>query len=536
MIKQLLATSLFVITSGVYAQHIDWEKSFGGKHSEYLFDAQPTADYGFILAGSSLSKKSGNKTEDNAGNLDYWVWKMDEGGDMDWQKSFGGSGIDMLYSVRNTRDGGFILGGTSNSEKSLQKKDSCRGKDDFWIIKLNAKGQEEWQKTIGGAGQEQLKVIVPTTDGGYLVGGSSASEVSELVKQGKPDPYGKWEKNRGNMDLWIIKLDAEGNVKWQKTLGGRYADVLESMEQTTDGGFIVGAYTNSPASHDKPEGGYGAGDYWLLKLDKDGNTQWQKVFGGEADDHLYVVKQLKDKGYLLGGSSASGTSGNKQKTNRKGTDIWLIRLDEAGDELWQETYNTGEADMLLSLHENNDGSLLLGGYTHSEVTAKAKSDRQDINDYIAIKTDAKGEEKWRRSIGSDGDDILRKMIETRDGGYIMAGTSNGKISRNRNSGKGGNDFWVVKLKDNDKKKDGEKRTMLEAMPNPVQQYTNVIVGYEFTSGTASVYDLSGRQLQSFPVTDRTIPVDLGPYPEGMYIIEVKTNAGTDSVKVLKAKK
>lgn len=535
MIKLILTITIPIISFSALSQDIEWEKSFGGKHADYLFDAQPTADYGFILGGSSLSKKSGNKADDNVGNLDYWVWKMDEGGDMDWQKSFGDAGIDMLYSVRNTREGGFILGGTSNSEKGLHKKDSCRGKDDFWIIKLNPKGEEEWQRTIGGAGQEKLKVIIPTSDGGYAIGGSSASDISTAIKQGKPDPFGKWEKNRGNLDLWIVKLDGEGKVKWQKTLGGQYADILESMEQTSDGGFIVGAYTNSPSSYDKPDASYGAGDYWVLKLDRDGNLEWQKVFGGEADDHLYVVKQLKDKGYLLGGSSASGTSGNKQKTNKKGTDIWLVKLDETGEEIWQETYNTGEADMLLSIHENNDGSLLLGGYTHSEAKT-SKTDDKDINDYIAIKTDNKGEEQWRKSIGSNGDDILRKLVETRDGGYIMAGTSNGKISRDKNSGKGGNDFWVVKLKDNDKKKKGEKRTMLEAMPNPVQQYTNVIVGYEFTSGTASVYDLSGRQLQSFPVTDRTIPVDLGPYPEGMYIIEVKTNAGTDSVKVLKAKK
>ena len=122
--------------TSIFAQDILWEKSYGGKHADYLLDAQPTADYGFILAGSSLSGKTGNKTEDNAGDLDYWIWKMDEAGELDWQKSIGGSGPDMLYSIRNTNDGGFILAGTSESQAGTQKKDSCRGKEDIWVIKL----------------------------------------------------------------------------------------------------------------------------------------------------------------------------------------------------------------------------------------------------------------------------------------------------------------------------------------------------------------------------------------------------------------
>jgi hypothetical protein len=533
MARPLLTVSLALLAGSLYAQDILWEKSYGGKHAEYLFDAQPTADYGFILAGSSLSKKSGNKTDDNIGNLDYWVWKMDEKGELDWQKAYGGTGRDMLTSIRNTRDGGFILAGTSDSQAGLQKKDSCRGKEDFWIIKLNAKGGEEWQRTIGGSGQEMLRAISQTRDGGYIIGGSSSSDVSPLIKQGKADPFGKAEVSRGSMDFWIVKLDENGNVKWQRTLGGKYSDILESIEPTADGGYIIGGYTNSPSSQDKTDENYGAGDYWIIKLDRDGKTEWQKVFGGDEDDHLYVVRQTKDKGYIVGGSSASGATGNKKKPNKKGSDVWLIRLDEWGEVLWQETYNTGKSDLVLSIHEDNEGNLLLGGYSHSE--GNSKSDAKEINDYVVIKTDAKGEEKWRKAVGSNGEDILRKMIETRDGGYLLAGTSKGSISRDKNSGKGSNDFWVVKLKDKDKKDNGEKKSLLEAIPNPAEQYTNVIVGFEFTSGTATVYDLAGRQLQSFPVSERTIPVDLGNYPQGMYIVEVQTNAGTDSVKVLKAK-
>ena len=164
-----------------------------------------------------------------------------------------------------------------------------------------------------------------------------------------------------------------------------------------------------------------------------------------------------------------------------------------------------------------------------------KKDKQEINDYIAIKTDAKGEELWKKTVGSNGEDKLTKLIETRDGDYLLAGTSSGAMSRDRYTGKGSNDYWVVKLGDKDKKKKQEKRSQIEAIPNPAGQFTNIIVGFDFSSGSASVFDLAGRQLQHFEVTSRTIPLEMSGLPEGIYIVEVKTDKGTDSVKVIKSK-
>ena len=137
----------------------------------------------------------------------------------------------------------------------------------------------------------------------------------------------------------------------------------------------------------------------------------------------------------------------------------------------------------------------------------------------------------RENVGSNGQDILRKVIEIRDGGYLLAGTSQGKVSRDRASSIGRSDFWVVKLKDKKKKK--EKKSPIEAFPNPTQQYTNVIVGYEFEKGTATVFDLTGRQLQQFEISNSTVPVDLGGYPVGIYIVEISTNVQNDAIKVVK---
>jgi hypothetical protein len=525
-----LVLLLFFCSKG-FTQDILWEKSYGGKHADYLMDAQPTADYGFILAGSSLSNKSGNKSEDNNGDLDYWIWKMKENGDLDWQKNFGGFGSDFLQSIALTRDGGFILAGTSASEKGANKLEDSRGNDDFWIIKLDAKGNQDWQKTIGGSSQEKMQSIYQTRDGGYIIGGSSSSE-----KSGE-----KTIDGFGNLDYWIVKLDSKGIIKWQKTFGGIYMDELRSIEPTKDGGYIVGGYSNSPSSGNKTDDNKGIGDYWVIKLDKDGNEQWQKTIGGDQDDQLSVVHQTYDGNYIIGGNSNSNSSNEKSKGNESGTDFWILKLDETGKTIWQETYNIGKVDVLNSLVENSDHSLLLGGFAQGESSQTLKGimkkagdslkAKKGTDDYVAIKITEKGEEIWRKTVGSNGEDLLKKAIETRDGGYLLTGTSNSKSSRDKESAIGSNDFWVVKLKD--KSKPEKIKAQIEAIPNPATTFTNIIVGYDYTNGTASIYDLGGRQLQSFAITSRTVPIDLTPYPEGIYIVNIDTNVQHDGVKVIK---
>ena len=541
--KKLLFGFLILFLIPMYSQDILWEKSYGGKHAEYLFDAIPTPDYGFILAGSSISNKNGNKSDNNKGDLDYWVWKMDERGSLDWQKSFGGSGVDLLQSIQLTNDGGFILAGTSTSNKSEDKKDDSKGDSDFWIIKLDAKGGMMWQKTIGGSGQEKLQSIACTKDGGYIIGGSSSSDKTES-KDEKNLLYEKNEKCRGNQDYWVVKLSVNGTPEWQKTIGGNYVDELKSIEQTADGGYILGGYSNSLISGDKTADNFGLGDYWIVKLDETGNITWQKSIGGDKDDNLFALMQTKDKGFLLGGNSNSNATNSKKKGNGKGTDFWVVKLDESGEILWQETYDYGKTDVLTSIVENEDHTFLIGGYAQSETLAistsneeipkksSKKADQEGINDYIALKIKDNGEEIWTQTVGSKGTDILKRLIEARDGGYLLAGTSKSEQSRDKGSSIGGNDFWVVKLKDKTKKE--KTKVAIEAYPNPAESFTNTLVNYDYNDGWAILYDLNGRQLQKIELHgEHTIPIQLGNIPSGVYIINIKTNNGENSVKIIK---
>lgn len=609
----------------IFSQDILWEKSYGGKYSEYLMDAIPTPDYGFIIAGSSLSGKSGNKSENNNGDLDYWIWKMDENGDLDWQKNFGGSSNDFLQSISLTYDGGFILGGTSSSNKGIDKKEDSKGQDDLWIIKLNADGNEDWQVTLGGEWQEKLQSVIQTKDGGFLIGASSSSNISGDKKT----------NTFGNLDYWIIKLDKNGKQEWQKSYGGIYLDEMRSLKETFDSGFIIGGYSTSPVSGNKTDDSFGVGDFWVIKTDKKGDIIWQKTLGGNQDDQLFVCHQTIDKGFILGGNSNSEVSNGKTSGLRNGSDFWIIKLDENGEISWQESYDFGNVDILSSIIQDDDLGFIVGGYVQSEVkyptekTLKNFKDNEGINDYIVLKINEIGVLTWVKSVGSKGDDLVNKVIKTRDGGYMIAGTSNPESQENysvisnkntnltKNNGQvdnakseinnnvndvqndinkeidnsfnsvkknvnntlgnqqdskvkygdinaassvklpmlgdnkdsnssnnkkipeskdkrknyGNSDFWVVKLKDNNKPE--KIKLTIEAYPNPTQNFTNVIIGYDFENGTATIVDLAGHVLDKFEIYSRTIPIDLSKYPEGIYIVNIKTNVQTDGIKIIK---
>lgn len=504
--KKLLYLSLITTSFFGFSQDVLWQKTLGGKHAEFLYDAQPTADYGFILAGSSLSVKSGNKEMDNLGDLDYWVWKMNEKGELEWQKSFGGNGTDQLTSLKLTHDGGFLLGGSSTSSKNLKdeastKKEDCFGLEDFWIIKLNATGAEEWQKTFGGYAQDYISQVIQTKDNGFLIAGNSASG-----KSGN-----KETSNYGALDFWILKIDAKGKLQWQKSFGGVYNDELKSAIQTADGGFLLGGSSNSPASGTKLEDSKGSNDFWLVKIDENGEEEWQKVIGSKYDDQLSTVIQDFERNYIV-----AGNTNNKDVGKNK--DMLVIKLDDKGEKIWEETYDFSKKDYLNTIISSKDSTYIIGG----NVQKKGKLGA-DNNSFILFKINTQGEKIWDNELESQSNDILRKVIVTRDGGYLLSGTQKKK---------GSSDFYVVKLKD--KNKEPEIKVNVEAFPNPAQTYTNVIINYKYKKGTATVYDLNGRLIQSKDLEgSRTIPIDISTLPNGIFIIEIKTDVQKDGIKIMK---
>jgi len=536
MKKKLFLLILLFIGIQLTAQKIQWQKTLGGVHADYLYDAMPTLDYGFIMVGGSLSNDTGDVGK-SEGDFDYFITKLSEYGDLEWTTTLGGTKIDILKSITNSHDGGYLIAGISNSGQKEDKKTTKNiGQQDIWLIKVNITGGIEWQKTLGGLSNENVSEVIKTKDGGYLIAGTSASsdyiENEELYEE--TNLIIKADKNRGNLDYWLIKIDAQGEEQWQKTFGGKYKDVLHNVIELPNRDIVIGGTSNSPQGFDKKTTNKGLNDWWVLKLTNEGEIIWQKAFGNNGSDELYELLLTEDNHLLLGGNFRNKGDGDRNANS----DFVILKLDLDGEQVWQNTYSEGTNDILTDIVQNEDGTFLLSGYSASEKTQtnqrkSAKSagkhkPQQGTEDFIVLKIDAKGEELWRKNLGTDKKEVLRKSIKTRDGGYVLMGSSMPFKATKSNDA----NFYIVKLLDKDKPK--HIKMPLEAIPNPTYTYTSVVVGADYKEGTVTLVDFAGRVLQHFKITGkRIIPVRLTNYPDGVYIVNVKTDIETNSVKVIK---
>lgn len=363
---------------------IQWQNTIGGNEDDILHSIDLVNDGGYILGGYSFSDSTGDKTEYSWSLFasDYWIVKTDSAGNVKWENTIGGTGTDYLYSISQTTDNGFILGGWSDSGISGDKTENSNGNYDYWIVKTDSSGNIIWQNTIGGIAREYLKTIEHTTDGGYILGGVSVSGISG----------DKTEGNIGLEDYWIVKIDSIGNIQWQNTIGGNNEEELYSIGQTADGGYIIAGASRSGISGDKTESSNGNFDYWIVKTDSLGVIEWQQTIGGSDFDYLYSVKQTSDGGYILGGSSFSNISGDKTENSNGVFDFWVIKIDAIGNIIWQQTIGGNEYDMLLSIDQLNDGSYILGGYSKSTISGDKTENCLGDEDFWIVKlaSDATG--------------------------------------------------------------------------------------------------------------------------------------------------
>lgn len=375
---KVFLTSFLIVLAGAplfsQAPTIAWQNTIGGSGWDYLYCAQPTTDGGYILGGHSYSDASGDKTENRMGAVDYWVVKLDASGNVQWENTIGGDEEDVLTSVQQTTDGGYILAGWSRSGISGDKTEISMNFD-YWVVKLNAVGNIQWQNTIGGSDAEYPFSVQQTTDGGYIVGGSSFSNASG----------DKTENNVGGTDFWVVKLDAIGNIQWQNSIGGSLYEACRTVRQTSDGGYIIGGYSFSNASGDKTENNAGQTDYWVVKLNAAGNIQWQNTIGGEDADDLFSASPTPDGGYILSGASNSGISGDKTENRVGDYDCWLVKTDAAGTVQWQSTIGGGSVDDARVTLPTPDGGYIIGGSSSSDISGDKTEDNIGVGDFWVVK-------------------------------------------------------------------------------------------------------------------------------------------------------
>lgn len=418
-------------------------KLYGGDNVDRCRSIQKTNDGGFIVAGYSLSSNSGTLTGlINNGSYDYWVLKLNNSGNIVWQKLLGGSQSEYANSIQQTSDGGFIIGGHSTSTNSGTLMGlTNHGFEDYWIVKLDATGIVLWQKLLGGSFPDFAVSIQETNDSGFIVAGytysSNTGTLLGLI-------------NNGGVDCWIIKLDSNGNLVWQKIMGGSSDDYPGDIQQTSNNGFIMTGYSAS-SNTGTLQGIYnnGGDDYWILKLDEYGNIIWQDLIGGDQSDKAYSGDQTSDGGLIVAGFSFSSGMGPPPGLINNGiTDHYILKLDDVGNIMWEKLIGGSQLESAFSIQQMNEGGYFVSGNSNSSNTGNLSgiSNNGSI-DYWVYKLDSAGTIIWQRLLGGSQDETIQSMQITSDGGVILAGTTNssntGTLTGFTNNGL--EDFWILKL-------------------------------------------------------------------------------------------
>lgn len=352
---------------------LQWQKCLGGTYMETGAKILQTQDGGYMVAGSSASVDC-NFTG-NHGGLDFWVVKLNTTGEITWQKTYGGSQNEYAYAIDKASDGGYFIAGLTESSNGDVTQN--HGQRDYWLIKIDAAGSLLWQKSFGGSGDEEAWSVKATPDGGCITAGYTESTDGDITQ------------NHGKKDYWVVKVSKTGTLEWQKSLGGTMYDWAFAIKTTTDGGYIVaGSASSSDGDVSGNHAGFGPGDndFWVVKLTKTGNIQWQHCYGGDFNEIAYDLQPTADGGYVVCGSEESA---NGDATCNAGiTDMWVIKINSTGGLEWQKSIGGVLYDEAHSIQPLSDGTYIVAGSTCSKNVAgyhaKVISDGT-CDDFLVVK-------------------------------------------------------------------------------------------------------------------------------------------------------
>jgi PKD repeat protein len=357
---------------------------------------------------------------------------------IEWQQLLGGSEDEFAthMSVQPTVDGGYVLLGFTQSSGTGNVTGMTHGLDDVWVVKLNGTGAVQWDRLLGGNGYDYARAIERTNDGGYILLATSDSS-------GSGDVTGT---THGGRDLWVVKLDGTGAIQWDRLLGGDNTENAVSIQQTSDGGYIVLGDSGSSGTGDVTGTAHGSSDLWVVKLDGGGQIQWQRLYGGSSWDYGASVRQTTDNGYFLLGHVSSSVSGDVTGTNHGYTDLWSVKLDGGGEIQWQRLLGGSDNEYAGAALPIADGGCLLLGASRSPANGNVTGPFHGGMDLWVVKLDGLGEIRWQRLLGGSGNDAGYSVQQTADGGYVLLGDSWSSASGNvTGTNHGFADIWVVKL-------------------------------------------------------------------------------------------
>lgn len=335
-----------------------WNRTFDNGYYDYGSSVRQTADGGYIIGGGASLSYMGDR--------DALLIKTDGNGSLQWQQLVGGDDFDYGYAVAETRDRGYAMAGITRS--------GGNGNGDVYLVRTDMNGNVIWENTFGGSGYDESRALLQANDGGFVIAGAT-------------------ETQDNGSDIYLAKTDAVGNLVWERTYGGAHDDLALSVEPTRDGGYIVGGHYGT---------GSGSGDGYLLRLDEQGWPLWERRLHGE-DSVVYQARETGDGGYIAVGYTNFSAGGSE---------VRLTMTDHAGQLLWQKVFQGDGTLKGYNVFPAPDSGLIIVVETGTEPGYQG----------LLIKTDAAGNETWRQAYGSDRDVFIRAGTPTRDGGLALIGS------------------------------------------------------------------------------------------------------------------
>lgn len=530
----ILLILLILFNTNSYTQFdITDQLTIGGDENFQVSSLVASPDGGFYLAAATTSNSfSGNLTVEVPGDRGVVITKYTNNLDIDWQKSYGGDGNEFLYDLIDAGDGLLMLV-SSNSQPSGNKTSPNFGGSDAWVVKLDYDGEIVWQETYGGSLSELSVLAILLNNNEILLGITSASDISG----------NKTTNSIGTNDFWVVKINSTGDILWQESYGGESGETIFSITQNNDQNIILVGSSSSDSSGNKSENNYGLQDIWVLCIDTNGSILWDKTLGSEGFEVTGQVVANEGKLFILiNGSTDTSESGNRTAIKKGLTDIWMVELDNNGVVIDQKSFggdgqeNGGKYSILP------DGRFLVSATSDSDISYDKTENSRGNNDYWPLLFSKDGNLIWQKTIGGDNWDGLSSRAAIIQDEIILAGVTRSDVSADKTVGSISPfpefDTWIVVL-------DAEALNTVEAhldipeiivYPNPAatKLYINpanteiheVSIVNSIGQIVAAFHDLSSENNQLFEI-------DMESFKNGVYVLKIKGENFIVDKKVVK---
>ena len=412
---------------------VDWIKTFGGSGEETAQAIISTTDGGYAVLGFTNSTDGDVQNKANPVN-DYWLLKFDAQGGLQWNKTYGGSKDDRGQSLAQTIDGGYALTGYAMSDDGDGSLNN--GFHDNWVLKVDGQGELVWEKSFGFSGHDHSYDIITTEDQGFFFTGFL--DITSARADGNTEKNGSLTRH-GVGEFWGTKIDENGELQWRGYFGGTNNDRSHAVVQAEDGGFVMAGFTESEDFDiSNAQGSY---DFWIVKVDGNGNLLWERSFGGSGIEISYDIAKTLDGSYVITGNTFSA-DGDVSKSNGE-SDFWLVKVNDTGSIVWEQTYGGSGFDAAQAVIASKDEGYFMVG--NSKSSDKDTNVNYGENDIWIIKTDEAGNLVWQKSFGGSGLDFAFDIVENSDGSIILVGETSSDDFQDTVS-KGKSDVVMIKVK------------------------------------------------------------------------------------------